>query len=496
MRLKNSCGIFSVLARVMGCFFDCFRVRDNNKQKQKQKQKRNRFQHNPNPRIVSDSVPTKEGPAIRNQLSSLLLSGDEADVLVVKDRENLIRRSTWSESENDDRELRDEAKFLKACGTLQETPAEIRKLSKKLKDSRPNDPKTEASNFHSWLPDTSTSVLIDGDKQLDESINSSNQREESRTYEVSETNFSPISCVLNKEDGIPDFISSQGNHGEPQVSGISETAESSVSTATPVSKKQTHKSVRFESEPVLSKSSPQVRGPDEEKLELAGNKSAKIRSPCPTPLKLTDEMQTPGTVFATNLGTRTNARIISQYVHTAPYPPKGLADGSVLEQDGATMPLSSITDKEADDQQENHASKSEVNQEETSANKELKADLGSSDWLKPPKDSPGAARPRVSNHGDRPILGLVAAHWKEDELLPRVSPKGVTGNGIPNSTTKYKEDQKVSWHATPFEVRLEKALSEEGGINCPRNVMRGTPIAFEEPDSEATTPHPQSLSCP
>lgn len=25
------------------------------------------------------------------------------------------------------------------------------------------------------------------------------------------------------------------------------------------------------------------------------------------------------------------------------------------------------------------------------------------------------------------------------------------------------QDQKVSWHATPFEVRLEKALSEEGG---------------------------------
>ncbi|GAB2302918.1 hypothetical protein Dimus_036911, partial [Dionaea muscipula] len=27
-------------------------------------------------------------------------------------------------------------------------------------------------------------------------------------------------------------------------------------------------------------------------------------------------------------------------------------------------------------------------------------------------------------------------------------------------------DQKVSWHATPFEERLEKALSEEGGSSC------------------------------
>ncbi|XP_020256242.1 uncharacterized protein LOC109833106 [Asparagus officinalis] len=35
------------------------------------------------------------------------------------------------------------------------------------------------------------------------------------------------------------------------------------------------------------------------------------------------------------------------------------------------------------------------------------------------------------------------------------------GNGIPNTTTKYMEDKKVSWHATPFEERLEKALSDD-----------------------------------
>ncbi|PWA42686.1 hypothetical protein CTI12_AA542330 [Artemisia annua] len=58
--------------------------------------------------------------------------------------------------------------------------------------------------------------------------------------------------------------------------------------------------------------------------------------------------------------------------------------------------------------------------------------------------------------GDRPILGTVAAHWNTDQ-----TPKLWGGNGIPNTTTKYKEDQKVSWHATPFEQRLEKALSED-----------------------------------
>ncbi|OMO52116.1 hypothetical protein COLO4_37405 [Corchorus olitorius] len=63
---------------------------------------------------------------------------------------------------------------------------------------------------------------------------------------------------------------------------------------------------------------------------------------------------------------------------------------------------------------------------------------------------------------DRPIIRMVAAHWNEDESS-HISPKWWDGNGIPNSTKKYKEDQKVSWHATPFEERLKKALSGQLG---------------------------------
>lgn len=51
-----------------------------------------------------------------------------------------------------------QAKFLKACGTLPETPVEIRKASKILKDSPPNGD-AESSKFHSWLPDTSIQKL-------------------------------------------------------------------------------------------------------------------------------------------------------------------------------------------------------------------------------------------------------------------------------------------------------------------------------------------------
>uniref|UniRef100_A0A0A9D384 Protein JASON n=1 Tax=Arundo donax TaxID=35708 RepID=A0A0A9D384_ARUDO len=90
-----------------------------------------------------------------------------------------------------------------------------------------------------------------------------------------------------------------------------------------------------------------------------------------------------------------------------------------------------------------------------------------SEWLKPPNPKKPfrdvvltGDRSAKSSDEDIPIIGMVAAHWK-DKGPEKFTPKWWDGNGIPNSTNKYKEDQKVSWHATPFEERLEKALSEE-----------------------------------
>lgn len=129
-----------------------------------------------------------------------------------------------------------------------------------------------------------------------------------------------------------------------------------------------------------------------------------------------------------------------------------------------------------------------------------------SSWLKPPWTSDdgdcrnhGAASRRKPNIGkdlgDRPIIGLVAAHWNEQEEALHVSPKWWDGNGIPNSTTKYKEDQKVCWHATPFEERLEKALSEETFPQ--RKPITGTPIRLDEMEGDDTaTSRNQSISCP
>ncbi|KAG0483302.1 hypothetical protein HPP92_011386 [Vanilla planifolia] len=48
---------------------------------------------------------------------------------------------------------------------------------------------------------------------------------------------------------------------------------------------------------------------------------------------------------------------------------------------------------------------------------------------------------------DKQITGAASAFWNEEELCGAL-PKQWDGNGIPNTTTKYKEDQKVNWHTT------------------------------------------------
>lgn len=59
-----------------------------------------------------------------------------------------------------------QAKFLKYCGTLVETPAEIRKATEKLKGSPPYERDLEGQKFHSWLPNT-TIKKLQLDKQPD-----------------------------------------------------------------------------------------------------------------------------------------------------------------------------------------------------------------------------------------------------------------------------------------------------------------------------------------
>ncbi|XP_057724940.1 protein JASON-like isoform X2 [Arachis stenosperma] len=149
----------------------------------------------------------------------------------------------------------------------------------------------------------------------------------------------------------------------------------------------------------------------------------------------------------------------------------------------------------------NEKSKKVLNENESKVEESL------SSWLKPASvilEERNRRMEMANSHirkapSDRPIIGMVAAHWTEDEESHFPPPKWWDGNGIPNSTNKYKEDQKVNWHATPFEERLEKALSEESSISQ-RKDFCVKPIAFNENEENDTavsqfqsSPHPQSV---
>lgn len=85
--------------------------------------------------------------------------------------------------------------------------------------------------------------------------------------------------------------------------------------------------------------------------------------------------------------------------------------------------------------------------------------------------SPSPRKSPRRNPDDMPIIGTVGTYWKhgneaEDcgsatSCKKKNSCSPTSYKGIPNTTSKYREDKKVHWRATPFEKRLERAL--DGG---------------------------------
>lgn len=188
------------------------------------------------------------------------------------------------------------------------------------------------------------------------------------------------------------------------------------------------------------------------KYESPGKQSMSKPSPNPTPLKLSDDMQTPGTLFPANLKSLANgnARIRSQYLNSILNPVENASQLKALK-DESFDSVQSVELRESLEPLENATPKAEARTKENSVGKDLKVEASLSTWLKPPS-SPyddenqnfGAATATRKNRyfgrtpGDRPIIGMVAAHWNEDETS-QVAPKWWDGNGIPNSTNKYKE---------------------------------------------------------
>ncbi|KAJ8753452.1 hypothetical protein K2173_019851 [Erythroxylum novogranatense] len=433
-------------AGVMGCFFGCFRSRDDRRHNLRR----------PHPHF---SVSKTEVPVSKNRLSSLFSSEDDE-----ASRRNDNEKSSFG-SPTITKELRDEAKFLKACGTLPETPAEIRKAFSKLKASPP--PKSsESSKFHSWLHNESTDTIKQIVDQPSTPTKLGEEEDQARGSVPSE--LTPARCIPY-------------GHNSGGINAADADADADAECVKTVAK-----SVRFDCKSDTSFSEGSPRHYDchiSEKTAISTLKS----SPRATPLKLTDDMQTPGTVFPATMDTSGNGkpRIRSEYAYAVINPVENTSHWKDLKE----SPHLSCELRESLEQSENATiSTSVIGPQETSHINNL-AEASLSSWVKPPPSKQDDDHPNVGTMStksyhprrtpeDRPIIGMVAAHWNEHEPSD-IPPKWWDGNGIPNSTNKYKEDQKVSWHATPFEERLEKALSEESVVSKKKEIS-GRPMVFEE----------------
>lgn len=187
------------------------------------------------------------------------------------------------------------------------------------------------------------------------------------------------------------------------------------------------------------------------KSESPGNQSISKPFPYPTPLKLSDEMQTPGTVFPASMDLPNGkTRIRSQYVYPVLNPVESASQWKALKEDDSSSHKLSGELRVSVGKPEFASPKSKEGVKETASGEEFKVEASLSSWLKPQPSNQGdfSSRSRARKSPvDRPIIGMVAAHWNEEEPT-RISPKWWDGNGIPNSTNKYKE----VCHATEFSL--------------------------------------------
>ncbi|XP_020269189.1 protein JASON-like [Asparagus officinalis] len=290
-----------------------------------------------------------------------------------------------------------------------------------------------------------------------------------------------------------------------KVNEDSDSLESKAGSFSLEERQTRRKSVRFDEEVDHISGNKLLDSADQNLSPQTGNQTQQLgsdHSPYPTPQSLSEDTQTPRTI-CTPKSTGNNARIRTQYVYPISNSLQNLSssEGAQMSnfiQDGEKSQQTSVAlcstelspdDKTVNDRHTVFKEKIDFNQENP---KLVVSSL--SQWLKPPltkeerweksnvmnERSPSSKSPNA----DRPIIGMVAAHWKENEPSS-ISPKWFDGNGIPNSTNKYKEDQKVSWHATPFEERLEKALSDEKLF--PRSELNGRPVDLDDEGEESDT---------
>ncbi|KAG0476749.1 hypothetical protein HPP92_013590 [Vanilla planifolia] len=297
-------------------------------------------------------------------------------------------------------ELRQEAQFLKSCA-IYETPVEIQKASV----SAVSDEACKKINWDQQQSDSSKLLSeIPGTITV--------QEEQNKGFQNEEHDVKPSKPMVFEET----------NH-----SGDDNRSDSAVLDVSP----------------------------QDENLMQNG-----LQSPYPTPLCLIQGMQTPGTVYPSRLENLRNGNVRTQFVYPLPDLSKGSIELQRVCEESQLVQSNVLTEK--------HMSNTCLGDRENMGEMPPASTKDASWWPKTPDARDGTGMKmdvkqqltHSDSNPDRPIIGASAAYWNQEDLLG-ISPKQWDGNGIPNSTTNYKEDQKVSWHATPFEVRLEKALSGE-----------------------------------
>lgn len=471
-------GLLDGILGRFGCFFGCIRSRNNGEGTKNRKE----------PLVSKRQL----GSFFINEATDSLPDGVVCPIA----SDNFATDSLY-------KELKREVEILKACGALFQTPVEIRKASGKVTLQDPDNLEGTSSSYISRFSGISKKILWD-EKHDISSIPLQVQKNDGISQE---------SCCLLDDQQSPQHNDSLlplvNSRSSVLLESMHESSTELVETHTPDTSPSKHES----------------------HLQLFSSKV----SPFATPFRVTDEMETPATIYPSNLEhirTGKGPRIRNQYVYPVPNV-ENHSQWKVLNEDSPEPFQShySFNPDAGEEEQQMSASESEgsefslgtrfssprsekqkdevVYTDKFTAGKILsRSEIPSSirnmklvspqysevvaslsQWLKPPiakDDLPNKKSPSVkSSDDDRPILGMVAAHWKDDEPEHTLY-KRWDGNGIPNLTNKYKEDQRISWHSTPFEERLEKALSNESFVSQRKHIYGKTMELGDEDDLSDT----------
>ncbi|CAH8282414.1 unnamed protein product [Eruca vesicaria subsp. sativa] len=396
----------------MGCLFRCFR---------RAKADRSSINH---PLSQPPGVNSNRVHDSKNRLSALFLSQEKADSSPFHHHRE---GSGLLDSIHIDQVLKNEAQLLKASAT----PIEIRKASEKLETPQRGEQFT-SSQFHSWISGNPDAVFQLGEK-TDEACKEVSEQtpSSSRGFMHLElylfSSFVNISCMTDAHNSARVYTgySDAGEESQESVGTEFRDAVDRSSKAPFTARNITGKmeSVRLE-------------GDFDQSFSPSASKNSTSKIP-----------EKAGTMIPSNMESafRGRPRIRSQFVHSA----------SNLTENASIYKLPEDSDESLEQTKVQACKEKKETESPLSVTCEGKLEESSE------KSSQNKTAVSTLTYGDRPIIGAAAAHWNEKEQS-QISPKWWDGNGIPNSTNKYKEDQIVSWHATSFEERLEKALSEEG----------------------------------